>query len=525
MLSLLFFAYIAFIIFLITKIRHGQSNIWLCVMLAGFCSAFFGLALYMVYISSSVLYSNSEMFSNVSKYIWIINYYLNFDILGDYRIMNIGVALYIYGALCFTLSYVNNIRMRKTFYILGAVFPILIIILNDPESLSYMLGYKGMNYFSEIYAQYNMPMFNFFNLIFNYLIKLYIFLSIGTFLFVYRETIPMQRRKLVYMLFGVIPVHVLFVILFFWFPDNKIVFTRYSQLATFSLPYNKFLYETISCIAFFFIIDIIFMMWKYNIFEMNRTKNRIYFQKQLNTAQIGLKVFSHSIKNQLIAIKLLSEQLEKVEDKTRRSAILQNIETICNSSIEKLGTAFKDTSVVNLKYEYIDVNKLIGEVILKYENINPRIKFVSNFGSEFNWYLDTQLFEKVLDNIFNNAVEASEEQEIPTVKVAVQEKRYYGIITISDNGVGISKKNIKSIFDPFFSTKPMSSNWGIGLPYCQKVVEAFGGSIQIESHQGRGTAVYIYIPLTSDRPKEKPARSGASGHPKKWFRIPVKAEG
>ena len=63
-------------------------------------------------------------------------------------------------------------------------------------------------------------------------------------------------------------------------------------------------------------------------------------------------------------------------------------------------------------------------------------------------------------------------------------------ITVRDTGKGIPEENMKKVFDPFFSTKG-SKGTGLGLKFVKKLVEAYGGSISIESRVGVGTQVYI----------------------------------
>ncbi|MBR0520789.1 MAG: sensor histidine kinase, partial [Spirochaetales bacterium] len=68
------------------------------------------------------------------------------------------------------------------------------------------------------------------------------------------------------------------------------------------------------------------------------------------------------------------------------------------------------------------------------------------------------------------------------------------LITISDNGSGISAKSRKDIFNPFFSTKNSQTNWGLGLSYANMVVRKHRGSIQFESSAEKGTVFLIDLP-------------------------------
>lgn len=491
MISYLFIVYITFIVFIIIKNHKRRDVIWLCIMITGFCLGIFGLASYSEYIYESMSFSSSKMFHNMAWIIWRLNYYLRLDIFSDYRIMNVGVALYILGAVGFPLSYLENKLIKRWCMGIMVVISSALIIAYEPIFLSWLLGLNNHDYMTSLYNQRDLSAMN---LIFTVLIKLSTLASIGILFYNYRRVIPILRRKFVYIFIGIAPVHVTFSILFLWFPNHRILVSRYIQLTNFSLTYNASLYKFITYLGFVSIILVIYAMFKYNIFEISIRKDQVSFQNKLNTAQIGLKVFSHSIKNHLIAIKLLSEQLANENNEENKNKLTEEIISICNSSIEKLSLSSQKIGVVKLFYETVNINELINKRIKKYKNMYKDAKISFDSKNEIYLNVDKTQFEKVMDNIILNAIEAGRSPKDTELVIGVEEKDAYGIISISDNGIGIEEKYTKKIFDPFFSTKPMSSNWGIGLSFCQKIIEAFGGVILVQSKVHEGTQFTIYIP-------------------------------
>ena len=120
--------------------------------------------------------------------------------------------------------------------------------------------------------------------------------------------------------------------------------------------------------------------------------------------------------------------------------------------------------------------------------------------------LDPHQMEQVFLNIFVNAVHAMSNGGTLTVSAAVQKDVRKGITTlktvveVKDDGVGISQEHLKSIFDPFFSTKETGT--GLGLPISLGIVEGHGGRMQIGSKVGEGTTVLVELSLeayNSDR--------------------------
>jgi len=76
------------------------------------------------------------------------------------------------------------------------------------------------------------------------------------------------------------------------------------------------------------------------------------------------------------------------------------------------------------------------------------------------------------------------------------------VITVSDDGPGIPEKNLKRIFDPFFSTKDVGEGTGLGLCVTRGIVRVHGGDIQIENHDAGGTRVKVILPRYRETPDD-----------------------
>ena len=91
-------------------------------------------------------------------------------------------------------------------------------------------------------------------------------------------------------------------------------------------------------------------------------------------------------------------------------------------------------------------------------------------------------------------------------------------IAVSDTGAGISSDDLRSIFEPFYSTKGRGKGTGLGLAICRELAKALGGSIEVESAPGKGSTFTVYLPLhgggggESDASKrESDVRKSATG--------------
>jgi two-component system, NtrC family, sensor kinase len=73
------------------------------------------------------------------------------------------------------------------------------------------------------------------------------------------------------------------------------------------------------------------------------------------------------------------------------------------------------------------------------------------------------------------------------------------VVTVADQGVGISPQDLPKVFDPFFTTRDVGSGTGLGLSVCHGFIEELGGEISIDSKLGEGTVVKVGIPLRPPR--------------------------
>ena len=122
--------------------------------------------------------------------------------------------------------------------------------------------------------------------------------------------------------------------------------------------------------------------------------------------------------------------------------------------------------------------------------------------------IDALQIKQVIRNIVINAIEAMNGKGTITVTCenkSVCEKSHlplksgkYVLLSIKDQGVGIAKKNLANIFDPYFSTKDRGSDkgQGLGLAACHSIIKKHDGLITAESKLGLGTTLIIYIPAS-----------------------------
>lgn len=109
--------------------------------------------------------------------------------------------------------------------------------------------------------------------------------------------------------------------------------------------------------------------------------------------------------------------------------------------------------------------------------------------------LDPDLVAGALENLLQNAFEATRQTAPVTVRTALARNRHTTSVTLSveDAGVGMSARTLAQALDDFFTTKTTGS--GLGLPFVRRVAEAHGGEVSLFSREGVGTTVKLSLPL------------------------------
>jgi two-component system sensor histidine kinase HydH len=109
---------------------------------------------------------------------------------------------------------------------------------------------------------------------------------------------------------------------------------------------------------------------------------------------------------------------------------------------------------------------------------------------------DAEQLRRILINLVGNAIDALEENAVPDPRIEVEMGENLAgsevWVRVGDNGPGLDADTQAKIFSPFYTSK--ASGTGLGLSICRKLVDAHGGSIEVESESGRGAGFLITLP-------------------------------
>ncbi|MBF0319696.1 MAG: PAS domain S-box protein [Nitrospirae bacterium] len=146
--------------------------------------------------------------------------------------------------------------------------------------------------------------------------------------------------------------------------------------------------------------------------------------------------------------------------------------------------------------EYVDVNKRLDEVIdvLNVESFR-HIEFEKLYNTLPEIECSVGDINQCLLQIISNAIHAVGPMGKVVIRTAFNKEDGHINIEVRDYGHGMNKEVLQKAFHPFFTTKPVGTGTGIGLTITERIIKAHGGTIDIDSEEGKGTSVIIKLPV------------------------------
>ncbi len=229
---------------------------------------------------------------------------------------------------------------------------------------------------------------------------------------------------------------------------------------------------------------------------------------ELNNPLTGILTFSHLVRQKMPDKSQDAEDLDLVIRETKRCAAI--IKRLLDFAREK-----------QPEKKFTDLNKVIEDTVRLVERpAHLRdIEITSDLDPTLPpIWIDADLIKQVIMNMLVNAQHAVEEKGSITIRTGRSphpraptqgaEPVPMVVISIIDTGCGIPEKNLRRIFDPFFTSKEVGKGTGLGLSVSHGIVEAHGGLIEVESKVGEGSTFRVFLPLT---PPSVGPESKASG--------------
>ncbi len=252
--------------------------------------------------------------------------------------------------------------------------------------------------------------------------------------------------------------------------------------------------------------------------ETDQEKNRLGHQLVMagRLAEIGEMAtgFAHEINNPLQIMRVECSMIEALMGELFRDTApkdIQNVKDLADSlnqiklQIERSGeitaNILKFARKKDVTPEDLDLAVFLEEIL----HIVEKKALVENVRIDkelppgrYRVHADASSLQQVLLNLVNNAMFAIRESHGSHIggvlSIGLSKGEGKVAIKVEDNGCGISPENFQKIFTPFFSTKPVGQGTGLGLSICFGIIDKMGGSMEVESNEGKGTTFTIRLP-------------------------------
>jgi signal transduction histidine kinase len=226
--------------------------------------------------------------------------------------------------------------------------------------------------------------------------------------------------------------------------------------------------------------------------------------------------FIHEIKNHLgtlgLNLQLLAEDFQNPQNQRERRALerMQRLQSECQRLVEVSNDFLRFARIEELNLQPTALNEVVEELLEFFEptarqaNIDIKCYLPADLPRV---PLDRELFKQALLNLLLNAQQAMPGGGQVTIqakpiavspvgepKSAIRNSQSAIEVCVIDTGQGMSPEVVASAFKPFFSTR--TDGTGLGLPTTRKIIAAHGGTIELESAQGRGTRFTIRLPAS-----------------------------
>lgn len=216
---------------------------------------------------------------------------------------------------------------------------------------------------------------------------------------------------------------------------------------------------------------------------------------------------THELKTPISTISLASQMLndksipEEQKNLAQISRIIQTESKQLGFQVERvLQMAIFDHGELKLKLEEINVHDLIETVaqnfLLQIDKRAGQLEFLPEADDPMI-IGDIMHITNVVSNLMENAMKYT--KQTPVIRIATSNEAGNIVVSVSDNGIGISKEDQKRIFDKFYRVPTGNihnvKGFGLGLSYVELIVNEHNGSIKIKSEPNKGSRFDIHLPL------------------------------
>jgi nitrogen fixation/metabolism regulation signal transduction histidine kinase len=207
------------------------------------------------------------------------------------------------------------------------------------------------------------------------------------------------------------------------------------------------------------------------------------------------KQVAHEIKNPLTPMRLTVQNFQRKfnpEDENIHLKVNEYSKTLIQQidTMSSIASAF--SNFAKMPAQQNETLNVVNIVKLALDIFNEDYIAFSAEQEEIIAKFDRAQLIRLVTNLVKNGIQSIPDHRTPKINVAVTTDEYNVVITIADNGSGISEENMDKVFEPKFTTK--TSGMGLGLAMVKNIVETYKGSITFNTEKDKGTTFIVIFP-------------------------------
>ena len=221
--------------------------------------------------------------------------------------------------------------------------------------------------------------------------------------------------------------------------------------------------------------------------------------KAKDNYQSAIDRFSHEIRNPLTAVSSTVQMLQSKYPELCDDKFFQALDKDVRFMIELVADFSKYTVDKGFREETFSFDTVMKEIVLSFAAsvAETDISFTSKIDmTDYSFLGDHVQIQQLFRNLLGNAVDSVTGKPEAHIFLHAFTEEDRIVVTVEDNGCGIAKERIPTIFDPFVTYKIHGS--GLGLSICKQIVSAHHGTIEVSSVLGEGTIFKVSLPTKNE---------------------------
>lgn len=235
--------------------------------------------------------------------------------------------------------------------------------------------------------------------------------------------------------------------------------------------------------------------------SLHASREDAVMERKFDIARTGASVFVHSIKNQLLANRVLvkhidQELAEPQPDLARVRACVEQLRQANELLLSRSEELYQTVKGKSVRLTPTPLSRVAALAEERFRHKYPEAPLEMRVDGDMMILADANYLAEALYNLLTNGWEAnlSAGRADRPVTLRSSQERLYTVLEVRDEGAGITRVDQKRIFEPFYSSKNSNYSWGMGLYHARTIVKAHLGALRVESEPGAGASFFVLLP-------------------------------